>query len=790
MACKQENMSTRIEVTHPDLNIVAKKISRQKMKWYCVRRSSRNPAWSAVHGQPLASRQFRSIIFPLAFTIPRPIHLRLLEPPPFRFEDLPPTIQTKIFGMWLIWPGRLIHCISRLDSENAPVNFPKKNEDEGENLPSKRTYLHHRIHFSRRPCFIPAAKRPGDLLRLLLVSKRFCYIGAHAFYGANTLSFSSLSEFGKFAAGIGEARLQRIANVELLLQGNQMPRVGRIIEAVEQKNQWKPVKPGHERISQRTAPLTYLMSTIRLRTLVVHIEECGSGSFKGSRMRRKYECRGRADYLRGPEPVVENSDDSVDENNDDCYLAMKRRTAVQPNARDFRSLRTVHGLDYIAQLRGLKWCRFYTTDRGVANRTLVRDWSFSLDIQTQTTQPKTNKDALNAMIENLMPLTGLEEFDPTDEDMQIASSFYNDRPPGGVDTVESDDSSSSESESESDDESSDDEGSDSNDDDDDDGSDDAGSDNDDDEGSDDGSSDNDGDDDGSDNGGSLAQSSIADVSREGTGPPGSDSGGESSSDDDEEQADPDEDMPDVSGLQLSDTDEVMSLGASDNEGDGDGDGDGDNDDSGDESSDDNEDDDSNDDSDDNDADADDDNDNNNDNNSNNSNNNNVDEQDNDTWPPPLSSQDPGDAESRHGQAAPTVSSSSLFVRDEEVEFIDLTLEDDSDAEGTVIKAESPSPGGRGSVGGSGGGGGGGGSVSIDLTHDSDSDDDDAGGGGVVVKAESSSSAHSRIRSPGGGGDGGGDGGGGGGGGDGSRKRSRSDSTDGLGAPKRACIDLT
>jgi hypothetical protein len=55
-------------------------------------------------------------------------------------------------------------------------------------------------------------------------------------------------------------------------------------------------------------------------------------------------------------------------------------TAGQPNHRMTRSLRTVQGIDYIYQLRGLKTLKVYDLAKG-NERQPVRDWSFVLDLE-------------------------------------------------------------------------------------------------------------------------------------------------------------------------------------------------------------------------------------------------------------------------------------------------------------------------------------------------------------------------------------------------------------------------
>ncbi|MBE3041743.1 hypothetical protein IMZ48_04015 [Candidatus Bathyarchaeota archaeon] len=59
-----------------------------------------------------------------------------------------------------------------------------------------------------------------------------------------------------------------------------------------------------------------------------------------------------------------------------AYLAKK--TSGQPNLRMTRDLRTVHGMDYVRQMRGLRVLK--VLDHKTCDP--VRDWSFTLDLQT------------------------------------------------------------------------------------------------------------------------------------------------------------------------------------------------------------------------------------------------------------------------------------------------------------------------------------------------------------------------------------------------------------------------
>ncbi|KAI0113025.1 hypothetical protein F4814DRAFT_440433 [Daldinia grandis] len=413
--CKQENMSQKLSIFHPDFSLQQVKISGERR---------------AVERR-LVLEERRERLLALG-----PAHHRsdMAEPgaPPtyfFPFQELPLEIQVKIFRQLFV-KSTLIHCLSRLDPYNAPVGFPDKDVKGESQLPT-------RFHFGKSPCQIILACKPNDVLKPLLVCKRWYFIGVHAFYGANTFAFSSLGEWHRFCNGIGPARIQRLVNVELMWHGALMPR--------------------HEtRVSQRTLGLKWLTKTRRLRTLVIHMAEC-----EKDRTRRRYEMqrnyqqvgkgRGRLieDELDGNEPDedqfngYQSDEDESDENQDldkafDPFETMIRRTRRHPNYRKFRSMRTVQGVDYLYQLRDMDWIRFKESS-GLDHRQFIRDWSFLKDLNTVVTMPKQDDLGLKSHLENLTPLTCLEDFIPSEEDMLIVKTFYDDThilgPIGGSETT-------------------------------------------------------------------------------------------------------------------------------------------------------------------------------------------------------------------------------------------------------------------------------------------------------------------------------------------------------------------
>ncbi|KAI1763401.1 hypothetical protein GGR53DRAFT_497880 [Hypoxylon sp. FL1150] len=435
-SCKQENMSMTLEVFHPDFDLLME--------------------------DELPPEAYMSREKPLPEN--RPAENPLLERRPFPFERLPPAIQAKIFGLVYIRRD-LVHCLSRLDPFVPPSDFPADDEKNQSQLPK-------RFHFGTSPCQIRRARRPNDVLKPLLVCKRWFFIGVHAFYGANTFAFSSLGEFHRFCNGIGEARVERIVNVEIMWHGALMP-------------------PQNPQVSERSIGLVWFTKTRRLRTFVAHIAE--SPKWRRRRghelYKRKAEDVNRSRLgQRRPNGVLFDDDNhrlsqrpngglfnedgiieidtDEDESDDDLYeddrsvgdqphgnqqggnqepgqarltgpQLLKRRTARQPNSRMYRSMRTVQGMDNIYQLRGMKWVRFKDRN-GDEHRQSIRDWSFIKDINTVVTLPKQPEHALKSQLENLTPLTGLQDWIPAEQDMRIIKMFYNEAPTvdlvGGSDT--------------------------------------------------------------------------------------------------------------------------------------------------------------------------------------------------------------------------------------------------------------------------------------------------------------------------------------------------------------------
>ncbi|RYP08780.1 hypothetical protein DL764_001691 [Monosporascus ibericus] len=392
-SCKQENMSQKLGVAHPDIKFGNRKLDDWQLS---LAYPSQDPRVQLLWPPHDMDRRMWSIVLPNVFHRRQPPSQMLLEPAPFRFEELPKEIQARIFRIWFE-KDTLVHCLSRLDYYHPPKNFPAENRP-------KRSELPKRFHIGTRTCNVSAAVKPNNLLKPLLVCKRWFFIGAHAFYGTNTFAFSSLGELGRFFKGIGRARLQRIQHVELMWHGALM----RTNWQTEEDENGKEHK---YKVSDRTLPLESFTMTSRLKTLLVHIDESAKW-----RMRRRYEMPCPTDYER------DFSRGAIHKLS--TFGKLMKRTDMQPNWRRNRSMRTVQGMDYLYQLRGMRWIRFKDVS-APEYRANIRDWSFINDMNTAVTSPKEPRYAMQSELQNLTPLTGLRVWEPSDDDMDIIRGFYN-----------------------------------------------------------------------------------------------------------------------------------------------------------------------------------------------------------------------------------------------------------------------------------------------------------------------------------------------------------------------------
>lgn len=162
--------------------------------------------------------------------------------------------------------------------------------------------------------------------------------------------------------------------------------------------------------NQRTLPLKQLLIALSLETLAIHIEE---GDPK--RMRRAYEMTYKNDFKTKyhEQDITQQS----------VFGAMCNRTEFHANHRRCRSLRTCHGMDYIYQLRGIRWIRFYET-QGVEARQLIRDYIFVEDINSVVTAKKNGKHELASMLHNLPQLNGLGDWEPTSADKKVVDELF------------------------------------------------------------------------------------------------------------------------------------------------------------------------------------------------------------------------------------------------------------------------------------------------------------------------------------------------------------------------------
>lgn len=248
-----------------------------------------------------------------------------------------------------------------------------------------------------KECSIANCLRPNDVLSLLLVCRRFYWLGVHCFYGINTFAFSSLGEFGRFCRGI-KGRLHRVCHIEMMWHGSQY---------LTNRRQFERRNGRKTKIyrSKRTEVLDFLLKMRRLRTLVVHLDESSSW-----RKRRGHE----------PWDVI------------DCH---ESRSRGNPQYRLLRKLHTIQGLDSILMLRDMESVRINDVKAhaeslaaGIDQRIPSWDWSFRNDIASQVTQPKCARRRRDAELRHLDPLG---DYVPTADDWAIVTRWFTD-PPGVV----------------------------------------------------------------------------------------------------------------------------------------------------------------------------------------------------------------------------------------------------------------------------------------------------------------------------------------------------------------------
>ncbi|KAG7141102.1 hypothetical protein HYQ45_002254 [Verticillium longisporum] len=335
--CEEENMSTKSSLLHPNLKL--REPDSEELAAELLTPGGDAPGENNETGDhPVGHHAARNVVDQVvtqATHAPHQVDEELFvvetqghqkERPRRSFNAMPPEIQAAIVRLVLEYPGRLVHCISRLDPHCEPRGPLRHTPGRGSSNLPKRFWTGR-----GGTCSIEYATKPNDMLSMLLVSKSVHFLGVHAFYGLNTFAFSSLGEFGRFCRGIGSARAQRIQHIEILWQGNQT-----LTFRPNSRGQWT---------SRRTYDASALLNMRRLKTVVIHIDESSRG-----RRRRPHEL-----------PEVRT------------WLADK--TKLQPNNASFRALRTLQGQDYIYGLRGIRHILFYDIEkyRTMGGRHPIRD---------------------------------------------------------------------------------------------------------------------------------------------------------------------------------------------------------------------------------------------------------------------------------------------------------------------------------------------------------------------------------------------------------------------------------
>jgi hypothetical protein len=256
----------------------------------------------------------------------------------------------------------VVHAISRL----CPFEETPPDRSTASNYP-------HRFHWGDGPCAIRTAAKPAEVLSLLLVSRQFNHIGATCFFATNHFAFSSLGEFGRFIKGMGQARSQRIQHVDLTWIGSRMGKDGKD--------------------NARTRPLQHLFNLPRLISFTIHLDE--------SRERRKYE----GDVLKAK----------------GIYA-----TEQHDNMRRLRALRTLQGLDYILQLRGLKSIDAWDYSSKQERKPIV-DQNFLNEIRKLVTRRQFRRFSRAGLLNNLAPFL-TADWSPSSKDQKTCRYFF-DPPP-------------------------------------------------------------------------------------------------------------------------------------------------------------------------------------------------------------------------------------------------------------------------------------------------------------------------------------------------------------------------
>ncbi|KAK4126847.1 hypothetical protein N657DRAFT_653248 [Parathielavia appendiculata] len=240
----------------------------------------------------------------------------------------------------------------------------RRRSPSAEELGEHGSGLENLFFWGKRECSISNdGKDPNEVLGILTVCKGFYFIGVHIFYGLNTFAFSSL-------------RVR--THMELLLQGHLY-----LTAPADERGKYP--------FSRRSYPLSWLADVYRLKTLVIHINESGK-----MYVRSGYE-------------------------NKAAKRLLAAKTAGQPNQRMTRSLRSVQGVDYICQLRGMQWVRFYDFNKALEARRSVRD------VTNKGTLPKPPKRQEHSELENLEPLLPAgddRKWKPSDDDWKLVKSIF------------------------------------------------------------------------------------------------------------------------------------------------------------------------------------------------------------------------------------------------------------------------------------------------------------------------------------------------------------------------------
>lgn len=273
-----------------------------------------------------------------------------------------------------------VHFVARLDTTEAypPVNG---SIDSVSRLP-------YRFHWGGLNVHINSAATPREVLAPAYACRDFLEIFGVAFYALNTFSFQTFGELDIFRRVTRLGFIQRMQKVQLWWKGARS-RLPPHVNDVKDK--------ARDKYDTRVLPLVVFSVMVRLRSLEIYLDE----SSKNARRRA-----GEPDWVQRP---------------------LMDKSQHQPNNRNHRDLRKLHGLDYIYQLRGLKKVQVYDYHSDNRKEKII-DTSFLADLQAQVMDDKNKYWGHRSQLQNLNPLVRRHKDDgvyvPSVQVAWITNSYF------------------------------------------------------------------------------------------------------------------------------------------------------------------------------------------------------------------------------------------------------------------------------------------------------------------------------------------------------------------------------